>query len=79
MQEAALTCKAEELDQNKGIVYVHGDLATAERQLSYFEVLIECARTPITQREDQHMSGMAEHMSIAHHKAINRDQIENDH
>ena len=35
MQEAVLTCKAEELDQFKGSDYVHGDLAPAECQLSY--------------------------------------------
>ena len=35
VQEAALTCKAEELDQLEGIAYMTGDLAPAECQLSY--------------------------------------------
>ena len=53
MQEAALTCKAEEFDQAKGIHEVLVNLASAECQLSDFKVLIECARTPAMRGEDQ--------------------------
>ena len=35
VQEAALTCKEEELDQFEGIEYVLANLATAECQLSH--------------------------------------------
>ena len=43
-----------------------------------FEILIEYARTPVTQRGDQRMSGMKEHLPIAHHEVINRIQSQND-
>ena len=78
VQEATLTCKAEELDQVKGIEHVLANLATAECQLSDFKVLIECARTPVMRGEDQRMSRMIEHLSIAHHEAINRHQNKNE-
>ena len=79
MQEAALTCKAEEFDQAKGIQYALDDLASAECQLSDFKVLIECAHTPVMREEDRRISRIAGHLSIAHHEAISRHQIENDH
>ena len=78
VQEAALTCKAEELDQVKGIVYIHDDLASAERQLLQLRFRFS-VHALLPHKEHQRMSRMAEHMSIAHHEAINRDQSETDH
>ena len=34
MQEAVLTCKAEELDQFKGVIYVDANPTATERQVS---------------------------------------------
>ena len=47
VQEAALTCKAEELDQFEGIEHVLANLATAECQLSDSRFLLNVLHVPL--------------------------------